>query len=133
MPVGDFLDTNILIYAASLEPDKVDVSQALIGSGAVISVQVLNEFAAVMTRKHRYTYAEVRAFLDGVRGVVRVVPLDTTTHERAIRLADRHRLSFYDAVIAAAALEAGCGRLLTEDMHAGLVIKGRLTIVNPFA
>ena len=133
MPGGDFLDTNVLIYAASLEPDKVDVSQALIGPEAVISVQVLNEFASVMTRKHGYGYPEVRSFLNGVRDVVRVMPLNVSTHERSIRLADRYRLSFYDAVIAAAALEADCRRLLSEDMHAGLVIDGRLTIVNPFA
>jgi predicted nucleic acid-binding protein len=54
-------------------------------------------------------------------------------HEAALEIAQRDRLSFYDALIVAAALEAGCSTLLTEDMQDGRVIDGRLTIQNPFA
>lgn len=105
----------------------------MIVPGAIVSVQVLNEFTSVMTRKHGYMLDEVRTFLAGVRGVAATIPLDVNTHDQAIRLAGRFRLQFWDALIAASALEAGCMRLFSEDMHAGLVIDGRLTIVNPFA
>jgi predicted nucleic acid-binding protein len=54
-------------------------------------------------------------------------------HEAALEIAQRDRLGFYDALIVAAALQAGCSTLLTEDMQHGRVIDGRLTIQNPFA
>lgn len=59
-------------------------------------------------------------------------PLTVYTHESALEIAARLNLSFYDAFLAASALEAGCRTLLTEDMQHGLVIQRRLTIRNPF-
>lgn len=47
-------------------------------------------------------------------------------------LAKRYQLSVYDAMIAAAALEAGCTTLASEDLSAGQRFEGRLTIRNPF-
>jgi predicted nucleic acid-binding protein len=61
----------------------------------------------------------------------RVLDLSVATHEAAIALARDHRLSFYDALIVAAAQEAGCDTLYTEDMQHGRALGG-LTIVNPF-
>jgi predicted nucleic acid-binding protein len=55
------------------------------------------------------------------------------THDAALRLAMRHGFHIYDALIIAAALEAGCSTLYSEDMPSGQVIDGRLTIRNPFA
>lgn len=133
MPVGDFLDTNVLIYAASDHPTKTAPANELIRSGATVSVQVLNEFASAMTRKHGASFRTVRDFLGGARRFLTVVPLTEAEHDQAVRLVERHRLQFWDALIIASALSAGCARLLTEDMHAGLVVEGRLTIVNPFA
>ena len=59
--------------------------------------------------------------------------LDLATHEAALAIAQRDVLSLYDALIVASALEAGCVRLLTEDMQDGRIIARRLTISNPFA
>lgn len=56
---------------------------------------------------------------------------DVATYARALALQDRHRFSFYDSLIVAAALEAGCRRLLTEDLQHGQRIEG-LRIENPF-
>ncbi len=47
--------------------------------------------------------------------------------------AERYGLAVYDAMIAAAALLADCDTLLSEDMQDGLVIDGRLRVVDPFA
>jgi predicted nucleic acid-binding protein len=60
-------------------------------------------------------------------------PLTLATHEAALGLAERHGFQVYDALIVAAALEAGCGTLFSEDMQDGRVVEGRLTIRNPFA
>ena len=61
-----------------------------------------------------------------------VVPLDLGTHEEALRIAERHGYSIFDALMIAAALRAGCGTLWSEDMQHGMAIDGRLRIVDPF-
>jgi predicted nucleic acid-binding protein len=58
-------------------------------------------------------------------------PLTIDTHEVAIGVAREYGFGFYDALIVAAALRAGCPMLYSEDLHAGQVIE-RLTIHNPF-
>lgn len=52
---------------------------------------------------------------------------------KGLRLAERYQLSLYDGMIVAAALDAGCDTLWSEDMHDGLVVETQLTICNPFA
>ena len=125
-------DTNVLIYAQGAGA-KSEVARQMILAGGVISVQVLNEFAAVLRRKFRFEWediaeaiADVRTALDPVR------PIDVVTHTEAVSLAHTHGFSFYDSLIIASALEAGCDTLLTEDLQTGRRIEG-LTIVNPFA
>ncbi len=61
-----------------------------------------------------------------------VKDLTVAAHETGLGVAEHHQLSVYDAVIAAAALHADCDTLWSEDMHGGLVIDGRVRIVNPF-
>lgn len=128
-----FLDTHVLVYAA-LQPDpRSDAARALLRGGGMISVQVLNEFAHVARRKLRRPWPEVRHALAAVRALCRApLPLTTATHEAALGLAEQTGYAFYDALILAAALEAGCETVLTEDMRDGQVIDGRLTIRNPF-
>jgi predicted nucleic acid-binding protein len=59
-------------------------------------------------------------------------PLTIEVHESAIAIARDHRLGFYDALVIAAAVGAGCAILYSEDLHSGHRIEG-LTIRNPFA
>ncbi|MCY4395617.1 MAG: PIN domain-containing protein [Rhodospirillaceae bacterium] len=126
-----FLDTNLLIYAQSADP-KGEVARQAILAGGVISVQVINEFSSVLRRKFRLDWhaisgavADLRTALDPVR------PVGIDTWTAAAALARQHRFSFYDSLILASALEAGCDTLLSEDLRAGRRIDG-LTIVNPF-
>jgi predicted nucleic acid-binding protein len=129
-----FFDTNILIYVtAPLETAKSQRARAILFEGGTISVQVLNEVANVARQKLRMEWSEIGGLLTELRAGLAVVPLTLSTHERGVALAARHQLHIYDALIAAAALEAGCNVLYTEDMHHGLVLDDRLTVVNPFA
>lgn len=128
-----FFDTNILVYLASGDPEKADKAESAVAEGGVISVQVLNELANVARRKMRMQWPEVRAFLEIVRNLLTVYPVTVATHEAGLEIAQRHRLSIYDSMIAAAAQEAGCDMLLSEDMHHGLVLGSGLRIINPFA
>lgn len=133
MSVPDgFFDTNILLYLLSADDAKADAAEALIGEGGHISVQVLNEFASVATRKLGMTHAEVRDALEPIRAICTVHALTEAMHDLGMQLAQRHRLSIYDAMIAAAALSAGCTTLFSEDMQDGLVIERSLRIRNPF-
>jgi predicted nucleic acid-binding protein len=100
-------------------------------SGGSISVQVLNEFASVATRKYAVEIAKIREILSVVRVVCAVKPLEVETHELGLELAERYRYSIYDSMIVAAALRAGCSTLFSEDFQDGQKID-RLTIVNPF-
>ncbi len=123
----------MLLYVASGQSAKADRAEALIGEGGTISVQVLNEIAHVARRKMRMSWTEAHGFLSLVRGLLPVVPMTIETHETGLALAERYGFSIYDAMIAAAALLAGCDTLWSEDMQAGLAIDGRLRIANPFA
>ena len=61
---------------------------------------------------------------------VRSLTIDT--HDRGLALAQRYQLNVFDAMIAAAAIEADCAVLLSEDFQTGRVLDGRLTVRNPF-
>jgi len=127
-----FLDTNILLYLLSGDPRKADVAEDTLAEGGTISVQVLNEFASAATRKLGMAFDEVREVLATVTAVCTVAPLTLAVHQRGLDIAQRLRFSVYDAMIVAAALEAGCSRLLSEDLQHGQVIDRRLTVINPF-
>jgi predicted nucleic acid-binding protein len=129
---ADFFDTNVLVYLASGDPAKADRAEKLIGTGGEISVQVLNELANVARRKMQISWTETHAFLNMIRDVLTVHSLTVETHEAGLRLAEKYRLSIYDAMIVASALQAGCETLWSEDMKHGLAIDGVLRIRNPF-
>jgi predicted nucleic acid-binding protein len=128
-----FFDTNVLLYLLSGDEVKADRAEELLASGGVISVQVLNEFAAVASRKLAMSWPEIREVLSQVRAVCTVEPLSIDTHDRGLLLAERYALSTYDAMIVASALLAECTTLYSEDLHDGQRIDRRLVVRNPFA
>ena len=127
-----FFDTNILLYLLSSETAKADRAEALLADGGVISVQVLNEAASVMSRKLRISWPEISEFLGTIRRLCRVEPLTARTHDRGIALSERYGFSVYDAMIIASALLADCDVLWTEDLQHRQCIEDRLTASNPF-
>jgi predicted nucleic acid-binding protein len=127
-----FIDTNVLLYLLSEDSGKADVAEALLNQGGIISVQVLSEFTSVCARKLKMSYADIREILATIRVVLDVRDLTPAIHEDALVIAERYGYSFYDSMILAAALHAGCRRVYTEDLHAGQKIKDQLLIVNPF-
>jgi predicted nucleic acid-binding protein len=129
---GSFFDTNVLLYIASGDAAKAERAEQLLAAGGTVSVQVLNEIANVARRKMRYSWERTHNLLSQIRQLLPVIPITLRIHETGIALAERYTLSIYDGMIAAAALDSGCDTLWSEDMHDGLVIDGRLTVVNPF-
>nr|WP_145544970.1 PIN domain-containing protein [Variovorax boronicumulans] len=129
---GAFLDSNVVLYLLSADDAKADAAEALLRQRPVISVQVLNEVTLVCRRKLGMPWEEIQDFLAMVRSLCTVVPLTQTIHDNARRLAQQYGLAFYDACIAAAALDAGCVTLYSEDMHHGLVLDKATAVRNPF-
>lgn len=127
-----FIDTNILLYLLSGDSAKAGRAEALLEQGGVISVQVLNEFSSVATRKLGMGWTEVRDVLQVLRAVCEVQPLTINVHERGLELAERYQLPVYDAMIAASAALAECGILYSEDFQNGMRMMDGLKIENPF-
>ena len=127
-----FHDTNVILYLLSGDAEKADRAEELIAAGGRMSVQVLNEFAAVASRKLGLSWDAISEILAQVRAVCPVESLTVETHERGLALASRYGLNVYDAMVVSSALVAGCTVLYSEDMNDGQVFDGQLTIRNPF-
>lgn len=128
-----FFDSNVLLYTLARDDPRAIVAGSLLLEGGTISVQVLNEVANVARRKLKLPWTDVADALAALRVLCAApVPLTVATNTAALALADRHQFSFYDALIVASALEAGCTTLLSEDLHHGLLVDDRLVVQNPF-
>jgi predicted nucleic acid-binding protein len=132
MPGDRFFDTNVLIYAFAADDPRGTRAEELLAEGGVIGVQVLNEFTNVARRKLSWSWEQIDAallvivqLLGGARSLTGAI------HASAVALARDHELSFYDALIVAAAADAGCPVLCTEDLQHGRKF-GAVTIENPF-
>ena len=127
-----FFDTNVLLYAFANNEAKRERAQQTLAIGGTIGVQVVNEFASVLRNKQRLDWLRIEAALAVVENWFKSIPpLTLDTHHGAVALAREHGLAFYDALIVAAAREAGCDTLYSEDMQHGRRF-GDLTVVNPF-
>jgi predicted nucleic acid-binding protein len=133
MNVSAFFDTNVLIDAFHVKNPRNQISRKLLGEGGITGVQVLNEFVAVARRKLGFRWEEAWESLAAIRVLCpSVVPLTLETHDRALRIAQRYAYRVYNALVIAAALEAGSSTLCTENMQDGQAVEG-LTIRNPFS
>ncbi|GAA0608028.1 PIN domain-containing protein [Craurococcus roseus] len=130
---GVFFDANLLVHAV-LQPDpRSERARDLLARGGAVSVQVLNEFANVARRKLREPWPEVAQALSDIRVLCSPpLPITLATHEAALGIAARLGYGFYDSLVIASALEAGCAKLCSEDMQDGQTVEGALTIRDPF-
>ncbi len=127
-----FFDTNVLLYLLSGDPARASRAEKELSSGGVVSVQVLNEFASVASRKLQMSIAEIREVLTAIRAVCTIVSISAETHDLGLQIAERYGLSVYDSMIVASALLAECKTLITEDMQDGQTFHGRIRVRNPF-
>jgi predicted nucleic acid-binding protein len=135
--VRRFVDTNVLLYSISRDGGEADKRERAIAileaGGLVLSVQVLQEFYVQATRASR----EDRLPHDVAVGLVRawgrfpVVELTAELMHAAFGLTARHRLSYWDAAIVAAAASVGCAELLSEDLGHGQTLAG-VRVTDPF-
>jgi len=137
--VPSFVDANVLVYAEDRDAKtKHGLARDLIvqlwdNREGVLSVQVLQEFYVNVTRKLKKPVPSAKA-LGIIEEYLTWTVVENTGRllTEAIALQQRARLSFWDALVVQAAVEAGCDRLYSEDLNAGQKF-GSVTVVNPFA
>jgi predicted nucleic acid-binding protein len=129
---GNFFDSNVLLYLATLDQQRADRVEQLLRLGGIISVQILNEITNVARRKFAFSWIDTLTLLSTARAHLQVIPVTLDIHEAGLRLAGRYGFAVYDSFIVAAALATNCDRLWSEDMQHGLMVEKQLRIVNPF-
>jgi predicted nucleic acid-binding protein len=139
MNVKSFLDTNVIVYAFDQSfPEKAKIAQRLITDGAadkqaIISYQVVQEFVNVALRGFRLTIprSDLESFVLTALLPMMAISSSPSLLIEALRLHGENQLSWYDALIVAAALQGGCRVLYTEDLQHGQCFRN-LAIQNPF-
>jgi predicted nucleic acid-binding protein len=135
----DFIDTNVLVYlfdetdAAKHAVARGLVEDALNFGSGVVSFQVVQETLNVLTRKLKVIARaeDAELFMQHTLLPMWRVQPSTALYAAALGIQQRQGFGFYDSLIVAAALEAGCRRLLSEDLQHGQRI-GKLRVENPF-
>jgi len=122
------------VYLFSVdEEQKRRKAEKLLQAGAlVISTQVLNEFSNVMLRKFGLSAQDVELACRELTNAFTVSAVTVATIFSALKLKARYGFSYFDALMVSSALEQGCSTLYSEALQHGLVVEGRLTVINPF-
>ncbi len=136
MPAKSFVDTNIWLYSL-IQSDNDDrhrhAADLLLQLDCpVINSQVIRETCSNLIKKSLMKEDQLRVLIHGWYQGCKVIHSNASQHLLASRLRDTHSFSYWDSLIVAAALDAGCTTLFSEDMQHGQIIENCLTIVNPF-
>lgn len=133
-----FIDTNVLVYTFDEDVRKRRRAQDLVGEAldsrmGVISTQVVQEFLSVATRKFSKTlsHEDAELYFDKVLSPLCEVFPSLDLFSEALNLHKKIGYSYYDSLIVAAAAQARCGILYSEDLQDGRKWQG-VKIVNPF-
>lgn len=134
-----FVDTNLWVYLFS-DSESVDdknkksvvVSLLRKSSEIVVSGQVLAELVNVFLKKTAFSYEKIQLIVHEIIETVEVVPVDEQDISYALDIAERYKLSWYDALIVASAVSSEADILYTEDMQNALQIDKSIRITNPF-
>jgi predicted nucleic acid-binding protein len=131
-----FIDSNIWLYAfiRGQDPYKAQRANELIRaiSDICVSTQAVNEVCVNIIKNKLLDEPSIRALIDTFYGKYTVIEVTHLVLREASALREHFSLSYWDSMIIAAALEGGATYLQSEDMQDGLVVRGQLTIVNPF-
>jgi predicted nucleic acid-binding protein len=134
-----FIDTNVFVYHLDgSDPRKQGIAdgiirKALVTGNACISSQVVQECLNVALRKAEVALSpeDARSYLAAVLAPLMQVTASEALYHKALDVQARWRFSFYDSLVVAGALLAGCRTLLSEDLQHGQRLDG-LSIINPF-
>lgn len=125
-----FIDTNILVYFyTKTEKAKLDVLAELLDEpDLVISTQVLNELSHVLLKKFKTPHDDIAKLLKELSQWCFVYTVEIATMFHALK----YKVSYFDGLMLATALECDCGIMYSEDMHHGCLVEESVRIINPF-
>jgi len=139
MPDKIFFDSNLWLYlfVRGKTPDDISKGNAVKtllrqSTDLYSSAQVFNEVANVLQKKFKFSETDTLKILQEIDQLTHCIPLTKDLSFKALDLKVRYQFSWFDSLIVAAALEAQCDILYTEDLHGGLVVEQTLTVKNPF-
>ena len=128
-----FIDSNICLYLLSDEYKKKNIAKDILLLNSFISTQVISENINVIYKKLKHlSKTEIEDHIILIKKNAEVILIEIETINTAISIKDKYQLQWYDSLIVAAALQANCTILYSEDMQHGFIVEGTLTIVNPF-
>jgi predicted nucleic acid-binding protein len=129
-----FLDTNILLYAASdsdaEKSKRIRARELLASDGVGLSVQVQAEFYVNATAKFKLPHEKAVAILEALDAYP-IQPVTEAVFWAALEIKERYQLSYWNSAILAAALELGCHTVYSEDLNHGQNYVG-IRVINPF-
>ena len=136
MPAKVFVDSNIWLYSLiQKRGDSKHQSAALFMLSLerpVISSQIIREVCSNLIKKLAYQEERILVLINGWYQDCEVRSSNQSQHQLASRLRTSYSLSYWDSLIVAAALDAGCTKLYSEDMQHNQLIEQCLTVINPF-
>lgn len=126
-------DTNVLIYLHdSSNSTKRTIAKNLLADNPIISSQVVSEYLNATRRLLNLAKEELLSQASGLFLDCTIIPVLPGTLNFAAILTKQYQFQLFDAIIVASAIEVNCEILYSEDMHHGLVVDKKLTILNPF-
>ncbi|WPL16495.1 putative nucleic-acid-binding protein, contains PIN domain [Thiorhodovibrio winogradskyi] len=135
MPARLFVDTNIWLYALVADDGNLKhrlAAEFVLGlTRPLVNSQVIREASSNLLKKAGIEEPRLRAIVGDWYRDCEIHPSNATQHLLASKLRQSHRFSYWDSLIVAAALDAGCSALYSEDMQHGQIIDDRLTVINP--
>lgn len=128
-----FIDTNVILYCyAQDDPSKQSIALNVASNAyTFVSTQVIKETCNILHKKVKLTWSDIALVVDEISENNNIIQVKLPTIKKAVFLADRYQLQWFDSVIIASALEANCDVLYSEDLQNGFRIEG-LKIINPF-
>ncbi len=129
-----FVDTNIWLYMMD-ESDEVkqNLSKRLINKNSVvITTQILNEISVNLIKKYGYTEMMIRGFVEKVYEKHKVIDMNAKIFNTASLFREKYYLGYWDSVVIASAYETGAAMVYSDKIKDGLVIEGRLGVINPY-
>ncbi|MDX1959028.1 MAG: PIN domain-containing protein [Leptospiraceae bacterium] len=136
-----FIDTNIFIYLLLKQNTEEgffkhkkanEFFDGLEENSIVISVQILNELY-VNLLKNKIPEIEILNSINDIISDCEVISLELNLIKNAWELKNKYNLSYWDSIVVSSALISECKVLYSEDMQNGLLVEGKLKIINPFS
>ncbi len=130
-----FIDSNILIYAHTMQDEKKKAiaHQILsLNQEVLLNTQFINESINVFIKRFNISFVQIQKIVEEIIYYLPVRAIDENTIRLGLKIHNKYHYSYYDALIISSAVQNECSVLYSEDLHHNQKIENTLTIINPF-